>query len=154
MRGRIRSVAGPILEIGSPLNAAAHALYCLDTRCGPNRAGSVLLFPEASLPGRHASDASHYLHRRGDGFERDRPSRAFFYAQNGSYATLEQLTSSDSLTMSRTERDGYGYTVETSPGGFIATARHAAPPPPANGGQPTNYPVLSVDQSMQIHQGP
>ncbi len=77
-----------------------------------------------------------------------------YYAQNGSYASLEQLTSSDSLTMARTERDGYAYTVETSPGGFTATARHAAPPPPANGGQSPYYPVISVDQSMQIHQSP
>ena len=77
-----------------------------------------------------------------------------YYAQNGSYASLDQLTSSDSLTMSRTERDGYTYTVETSPGAFTATARHAAAPPPAGGGQSLHYPEISVDQSMQIHQGP
>lgn len=77
-----------------------------------------------------------------------------YYAQNGSYGSLEQLTSSDSLTMSRSERDGFTYTVETSPGGFIATARHPAPPPPINGGPSLYYPVISVDQSMQIHQGP
>jgi hypothetical protein len=77
-----------------------------------------------------------------------------YYAQNGSYASLDQLTSSDSLTMSRTERDGYIYTVETSPGAFTATARHAAAPPRADGGQSLHYPEISVDQSMQIHQSP
>jgi Tfp pilus assembly protein PilE len=77
-----------------------------------------------------------------------------YYAQNGSYASLDQLMSSNSLAMSRAERDGYTYTVETSPGAFTATARHAAAAPPADGGQSLRYPVISVDQSMQIHQGP
>ena len=78
--------------------------------------------------------------------------RAYF-AQNGSYASLDQLAASGGLTMTRTERDGYMYAVEASPGGFTAIARHAdAAPAAANGAAPLHYPVISVDQSMQVRQ--
>lgn len=78
-----------------------------------------------------------------------------YFAQNGSYASLDQLTSSGSLAVSRSERDGYTYAIETSPGGFVVTARHPDMPPPAasSGTAPLHYPVISVDQSMQFRQG-
>jgi hypothetical protein len=76
-----------------------------------------------------------------------------YFAQNGSYASLDQLTASGGMTMTRTERDGYTYAVESSAGGFMATARHADPTSsPVNGAAPLHYPVISVDQSMQIRQ--
>ena len=75
-----------------------------------------------------------------------------YFAQNGSYATLNQLTSSGALNMARSERDGYTYAVEPSASGFTATARHADPPTPSNGAAPLHYPVISVDQSMQVRQ--
>ena len=37
-----------------------------------------------------------------------------YFAQNGSYGTLEQMTTSGELTMTRTGRDGYTYTVDVS----------------------------------------
>lgn len=74
-----------------------------------------------------------------------------YFAQNGSYVDLDQLTSSGALTMARNGRDGYTYSIETSGSGFTVNARHADGPA-ANGVAPLHYPALSVDQSMQIRQ--
>ena len=67
-------------------------------------------------------------------------------ASNGSCASLPDLISSNMLSMTRTERDGYSYTVECSSTEFKAIARHAPAPP----GSPIRYPNLAVDQNMQV----
>ena len=69
-------------------------------------------------------------------------------ASNGSCASLPDLISSNMLAMTRTERDGYSYSVECSSSEFNAVARHAPAPP----GSPIRYPNLSVDQNMQVHE--
>jgi hypothetical protein len=71
-----------------------------------------------------------------------------YIAENGKCATLDELVSSHSLTMERTERDGYTYSVECSGGSFSATGRHA----PAAAGSPIRYPTLAIDQTMQVHE--
>jgi hypothetical protein len=73
-----------------------------------------------------------------------------YFAQNGSYADLDQLTSSGALSMGRSGRDGYSYSIETSGNGFTVQARHTDSPA-VNGAAPLHYPALSIDQSMQIH---
>lgn len=75
-----------------------------------------------------------------------------YQAQNGSYATLDQLLSSGTMNLARTSRDGYTYTVDTSPTGFTITASHPEVPAPS-GVTPPHYPVISIDQTMQIQQG-
>jgi hypothetical protein len=72
-----------------------------------------------------------------------------FVAQNGRCASLDELISSSSLTMSRSERDGYSYSVDCSASNFSASARHA----PAPEGSPIRYPALTVDQTMQVREG-
>jgi hypothetical protein len=67
-------------------------------------------------------------------------------AQQGRYATLEELMSSGALTLQKPGRDGYVYTVETSGAGFTVTARHAGGPGGVRG------PTLVIDQTMQIRQ--
>lgn len=71
-----------------------------------------------------------------------------YIALNGQCASLELLTSSNSLAMSRPERDSYTYSIECSGGDFSVTARHA----PAPAGSPIRYPTLAIDQSMQVHE--
>jgi len=71
-----------------------------------------------------------------------------YIALDGQCASLELLTSSSSLAMSRPERDGYSYSIECSGGDFSVTARHA----PAPAGSPIRYPTLAIDQSMLIHE--
>ncbi len=71
--------------------------------------------------------------------------RAYF-AQNGSYASLSELTASGTLRMPRAGRDGYTYAVEATGTGFTAVARYSGPP-----GGP-RYPTITVDQTMQIRQ--
>jgi hypothetical protein len=67
---------------------------------------------------------------------------------NGSCASLPALFSSDMLEMTRTERDGYSYSVECSGLEFRAVARHA----PAPAGSPIRYPNLAVDQNMEVYE--
>jgi hypothetical protein len=58
------------------------------------------------------------------------------------------LISSNSLSMSQTERDGYSYSIACSNAEFTVTARHA----PAPAGSPIRYPNLAIDQNMQVQQ--
>src|ERR1700730_1476225 len=69
-------------------------------------------------------------------------------ALNGHCASLDELLSSNSLTMSRAERDGYSYSVECSDRDYTVTAHRSAAPP----GSPIRYPILAIDQAMQIHE--
>lgn len=71
-----------------------------------------------------------------------------FVALNGHCASMDELISSRSLSMARPERDGYSYTVDCSGADFTATARHA----PAPEGSPIRYPILAIDQSMNVHE--
>lgn len=69
-----------------------------------------------------------------------------YFAQNGAYASLDQLISSGSLSMAQSGRDGYTYSIETSPSGFTVTARHPSGP------GALHYPALAIDQTMQVRQ--
>ncbi len=69
-------------------------------------------------------------------------------ATNGQCASLDELISSSSLSITRTERDGYSYAVECSGASFTATARHS----PAPAGSPIRYPNLTVDSSLEVHE--
>jgi len=71
-----------------------------------------------------------------------------YIATNGHCASLDELISSNSLTMTRTERDGYSYTVDCSGGDFSAAARHL----PAPAGSPIRYPNLTIDSTMNVHE--
>ena len=74
--------------------------------------------------------------------------RAYF-AQNGSYASLSELTSSGTLTMPRSGRDGYTYSVETTSGGFTVAARYTGQ---SGGSSGLRYRTIMVDQTMEVRQ--
>jgi hypothetical protein len=63
-----------------------------------------------------------------------------YFSQNGSYATLDQLTESGALSTTTRQREGYTYSVEVSPSGFTVTARSSR----------SGSPAFAIDQSMQI----
>ena len=67
-----------------------------------------------------------------------------YFSQNGSYATLDQLIESGSLTASKRQREGYTYSADVSSSGFTVTARSSRP----------GSPSFSIDQSMQIRSLP
>src|SRR5712692_7729500 len=69
-----------------------------------------------------------------------------YIATNDHCASLEELISSNSLSVPRTGRDGYLYSVDCSVGDFTATARHL----PAPAGSPIRYPNLAIDANMQV----
>lgn len=66
----------------------------------------------------------------------------------GHCMNMDELLSSGSMSLSRTGRDGYSYSVECSGNDFTATARHA----PAPAGSPIRYPAMMIDQSMQVRE--
>ena len=70
-----------------------------------------------------------------------------YIALNGKCALLDDLISSNSLTMTRFERDGYSYSVNCSGADFTVTGRHPEPP---DGGQ--RYLTLTLDSTLQIHE--
>jgi hypothetical protein len=67
---------------------------------------------------------------------------------DGHCMTMDELLSSGSMSLSRSERDGYSYSVECSGNDFTATARHT----PAPAGSPLRYPNMVIDQSMQVRE--
>ena len=76
-----------------------------------------------------------------------------YFAQSGTYADLDTLVSSGTMTLSRSGRNGYSYSVQPSANGFVATARHTAARAPAAGGiAPPRFPTISIDQTMQLRQ--
>jgi len=70
-----------------------------------------------------------------------------YFASNAHCADLTELSSSGTLNLARTSRDGYTYEVRCGDGSeFAVIARHA----PAPAGSPIRYPVLAIDQNMQV----
>jgi hypothetical protein len=70
-----------------------------------------------------------------------------YQAEHGSYASLDELTSSGALSMKRTSRDGYTYDVETSASTFRAVAHCPAATSPGC----TSW---AIDQSMEVQPVP
>lgn len=69
-----------------------------------------------------------------------------YIALNSRCASLDELVSSSALSVPRTGRDGYTYSVECSGRDFQVSARHEPAPP----GSPIRYPHLAVDTNMQV----
>jgi len=70
-----------------------------------------------------------------------------YLASNAHCAALDELTSAGALSLARGERDGYRYEIRCGEGSdFAVLAVHA----PAPADSPVRYPVLAIDQNMQI----
>jgi hypothetical protein len=67
---------------------------------------------------------------------------------DGHCMSMDELLASGSMSLSRSERDGYTYTVECSGNDFTVTARHA----PAPAGSGIRYPTMMIDQSMEARE--
>ena len=76
-----------------------------------------------------------------------------YYTQNGSYADLNTLSSSGTMNITRTSRDGYSYSASPSGDSFSVTATYTAPPVSnPTGVTPPHFPTFTIDQSMEVHQ--
>ena len=71
-----------------------------------------------------------------------------FVVTNGRCAPLNELTDSGAMSMSKSERDGYQYSVECSNLNFDVVARHGA----SSTDPGVRYPTLAVDQTMQFRE--
>jgi hypothetical protein len=70
-----------------------------------------------------------------------------FVASNGHCANLDELSSSGTMNLARTGRDGYTYEVHCGEGSdFLVVAKHA----PAPTDSPIRFPLLTIDQNMQV----
>jgi hypothetical protein len=70
-----------------------------------------------------------------------------YIASNGKCASLDELSSSGTMNIASTGRGGYTYEVRCGDGNeFAVTARH--PSPSTDPG--VRYPILAVDQNMQV----
>ena len=69
-----------------------------------------------------------------------------YIAINGECVSLSKLISTQSISMTRTGRDGYSYEIECSGNGFTATARNR----PAPAGSSIRYPNFSIDASLEL----
>lgn len=69
-----------------------------------------------------------------------------YIALSGHCASLEELVSSSALSVPRTGRDGYTYSIGCSGADFKVSARHE----PAPAGSPIRYPNLSIESNMQV----
>jgi hypothetical protein len=68
-------------------------------------------------------------------------------ASNGHCANLDELSSSGTMNLARTGRDGYTYEVHCGEGNnFLVVAKHA----PAPTDSPIRFPLLTIDQNMQV----
>src|ERR1700722_13849893 len=77
-----------------------------------------------------------------------------YYTQNGSYADLPTLSSSGTMNITRTSRDGYTYSIEPLSNTFTATATYTAPPVDNPAGvTPPHFPTFTIDPTMEVHQG-
>ena len=72
-----------------------------------------------------------------------------YFAQHSSYASLDELTASGALRLSRAGRDGYTYSVETTAESFTVTARYTGRPDDPPG---LHYPAITVNQNMQVRE--
>jgi hypothetical protein len=70
-----------------------------------------------------------------------------YLASNGHCGSLHDLSSSGTVNLSRTERDGYFYEVKCGDGADFSIVAHHAPAPPDS---PIRYPILAVDQNLQV----
>jgi Tfp pilus assembly protein PilE len=76
-----------------------------------------------------------------------------YYAQNGSYADLPTLTSTGTMNIARTSRDGYTYSADSTGNSFTVTATYTAPPVANPAGvTPPHFPTYTIDQTMEVHQ--
>jgi len=76
-----------------------------------------------------------------------------YYTQNGSYADLPTLSSTGTMNITRTSRDGYTYSAEPSGNAFTVTATYTAPPADNPAGvAPPHFPTFTIDQTMEVHQ--
>jgi hypothetical protein len=78
-------------------------------------------------------------------------SERTYVASNGHCVTLDELSSSGLMNLARTGRDGYSYEIHCGSGtDFSVIARHA----PAPADSPIRYPILAIDQNMQVGEVP
>jgi hypothetical protein len=70
-----------------------------------------------------------------------------YMASNGHCGSLDDLSSSGTMNLSRTERDGYSYDVKCGDGQDFSIVAHHAPAPTDSS---IRYPILAIDQNMQV----
>lgn len=75
-------------------------------------------------------------------------SEKVYIAANGNCATLQELLSSNSISLAGPGRDGYVYSIQCSGSDFTVSAQHSPAPP----GSSIRYPNLATDQTLEVRE--
>jgi len=94
-------------------------------------------------PGSAALDSVNDVGVKNDLVQIAQAERAY-WAEHGSYASLDELESSGAVTAAKLGRANYTYSIETKADGFTVLARCKDP-------KVGPCPEYSADQTMQIH---
>jgi hypothetical protein len=70
-----------------------------------------------------------------------------YIASNGHCVALDELSSSGTVNLARTERQGYTYEIRCGEDSEFAVIAHH---PPAPADSSIRYPILAIDQNMQV----
>lgn len=113
-------------------------------------AGGIWYFYTKQMPstdaGTAATQAINLTGVRMDLMQMAQSERSYI-ASNGHCGSLNDLSSSGTVNLSRAERDGYTYEVKCGDGADFSIVAHHAPAP---SGSPIRYPILAIDQNMQV----
>jgi len=74
-----------------------------------------------------------------------------YFAQAGSYGTMDQLVSSGAMAKAKTGNDGYTYTIDIPATGFLVTAKWT---PSTAAKASLHYPVFIVDDTFVVREQP
>jgi hypothetical protein len=72
-----------------------------------------------------------------------------YFAQAGSYGTMDQLVSTGAMAKAMTGRDGYTYTIDIPATGFLVTAKWT---PSTAAKAELHYPVYIVDDTFVVRE--
>ena len=99
-----------------------------------------------SDPGTASTQAINLTGVRMDLMQMAQAERSYI-ATNGHCGSLGDLSSSGTMNLSRTERDGYTYEAKCGDGADFSIVAHHAPAPADS---PIRYPIFAIDQNMQV----
>ncbi len=72
-----------------------------------------------------------------------------YFAQSGTYGSMDQLVSTGAIAKAKTGRDGYIYTVDIPATGFTVTAKWV---PSSAAKASLHYPAYIVDETFQVRE--
>jgi hypothetical protein len=115
--------------------------------------GTYYVFLKHASPGGAGSLPTAAITTTGIKMDLDQIAQAerLYFAQSGTYGTMDQLVSTGTMAKAMTGRDGYTYTIDIPATGFLVTAKWT-PSSPAKA--VLHYPTYIVDDTFLVREQP